>query len=66
MAGELSDLEASVLRSVRAGMGVEDMARGAGVSPAALGKAIATLQLKGMLNDDGTVSERGEEALKSK
>ena len=63
MAGELSDLEVTVLRAIKAGRSVGDIAKGAGVPAATLGKTIATLQIKGLLNDDGTVSEKGNEVL---
>ena len=63
MAGELSDLEVTVLRAIKAGRSVGDIAKGAGVPAATLGKTIATLQIKRLLNDDGTVSEKGNEVL---
>ena len=63
MSRESADLEITVLRSIKEGMSIEDMAHHSKVPAAALGKAIATLQIRGLLNDDGSVSEAGNEAL---
>jgi hypothetical protein len=61
--GDLSDLELLILRSIPKAKDIVELGRVVKVDPATLGNKIATLQMKGYVGEDGTLSERGVEAL---
>lgn len=61
----LSELELLILRSIPKAKGIGDIAKVAGVPPGALGKEVAILQMKGYIAEDGRLTEKGLEAVKS-
>jgi DNA-binding MarR family transcriptional regulator len=61
--GDLSELELLILRSIPKAKDIIELGRVAKVDPATLGNKIATLQMKGYVGEDGTLSKRGVEAL---
>jgi hypothetical protein len=63
--GGPSKLELLILRSIQDGESAEDIARAAKIPPAALGKEIALLQIRGLIAPDGRLTEKGLEAAKS-
>ena len=65
MGEELGELELKVLRSIRGKEDLGDLARLTGVPAVTLGKTIATLQLKGYLSEDGTITSKGLGATRS-
>jgi DNA-binding MarR family transcriptional regulator len=60
----LSKLELLILRNIPKAKGIGDIAKVAGVPPAALGKEVAILQMKGYIAADGRLTEKGLEAAK--
>jgi len=60
----LSALELLILRSIPRANGIEDLARVAKVPAVALGKEVATLQVRGYISGDGTLTEKGLEAIR--
>lgn len=61
--GDLSELELHILRSIPKAKDIVELGRLAKLDPAALGNKIATLQMKGYIGEDGTLSQKGVEAL---
>ena len=61
--GELSELELLILRSMARGAGIEGLAKAAKVPAVTLGKELAVLQLRGYVSDDGSLTEKGLEAI---
>ena len=59
----LDKLEASVLRLVKDGRSIEDIAKLVRVPGATLGRTIGRLQLKGYLAEDGSITANGIQAL---
>ncbi|MDA4121130.1 MAG: hypothetical protein OK404_01835 [Thaumarchaeota archaeon] len=59
----LTSLELQVLRSIAKAKGLERLAGLTKLSPAALGKEIAMLQVKGYIGDDGALTEKGKKAV---
>jgi DNA-binding MarR family transcriptional regulator len=59
----LSSLELLILRSISHAADVEELAKMVRVRPANLGMAIAKLQLDGYISDDGTLTQKGMEAI---
>jgi hypothetical protein len=62
--GDLSERELLVLCSIPNAPDVEGLSKLTKLPPATLGKEIATLQIKGYIADDGTLSKKGLEAIK--
>ena len=62
MSEELSGLEIEVLRSIGDGESIEKMAKRLGAKAPALGMAIATLQVRGYLAEDGALTPKGRGA----
>jgi DNA-binding MarR family transcriptional regulator len=63
MGVELSPLEILILRSILVANKVEDVAKLVKVQPAKLGMHIAKLQLSGYIADDGSLTQKGKEAI---
>jgi hypothetical protein len=63
MAEGLSELEVFVLRSIKDGRSLEDIAKRARIPAAVLGEKVATLQIKGYLADDGALTAKAVQAL---
>ena len=61
--GELTDIELLILRSIPKAKDIIQLSRLTKVEPAIIGNKIATLQLKGFIGEDGTLSQKGIEAL---
>ncbi len=61
--GDLSESELLILRYIPKTKDIVELGRLVKVDPATLGNKIATLQMKGYIGDDGTLSERGVEAV---
>ncbi len=59
----LSALELLILRSIPGAKGIEDLARVTKVPAVTLGREIATLQVRGYISDDGTLTEKGLKAI---
>jgi DNA-binding MarR family transcriptional regulator len=59
----LSALELLILRSIPQAANVEDLAKLVKVRPANLGMEIAKLQLRGYIADNGTLTQKGTEAI---
>ena len=62
--GSLDELETKVLRSIRDKRDLGDLTKLTGVPAVTLGKTIATLQIKGYLSEDGSITPEGLEASK--
>jgi hypothetical protein len=62
--GDLSDREILVLRSIPNATDVEALGKLTKLPPATLGKEIAMLQLKGYIGEDGSLTQKGLDALK--
>ena len=60
---ELTRLEKFILRSIRTGPKLETLAKETKVSPATLGMELAKLQLRGYLQEDGTLTQKGQDAI---
>jgi hypothetical protein len=60
----LTALETLILRSVPRVKKIEDLAEAARVPPTTLGREIAKLQIRGYIADDGSLTEKGKEAIK--
>ena len=63
---ELTQLEKFILRSIRTNPKLETLAKEAKVSPATLGMELAKLQLRGYLQEDGTLTQKGQSAIADK
>jgi hypothetical protein len=59
----MTTLEFLVLRSIPKTKSLERMSELTKLSPAALGREIALLQVKGYIADDGTLTEKGMKAI---
>ena len=60
---EVTQLEKFILRSIRTNPKLETLAKEAKVSPATLGMELAKLQLRGFLQEDGTLTQKGQNAI---
>jgi DNA-binding MarR family transcriptional regulator len=60
----LTALETLILRSVPRVKKIEDLAEVVRVPPTTLGREIAKLQIRGYIADDGSLTEKGKEAIK--
>ena len=67
MAGteELSPLQTQILRALSKTRDIKDLAHEAKVSPAALGREIARLQLSGLIGEDGRITRKGLDAIRT-
>jgi len=67
MAGheELSELELQILRALPHVKSIEKLDKVAKVPPATLGREVAKLQLGGYIGDDGRITERGLNAIRT-
>jgi len=67
MAGyeELSDLERQILRALPHAGSIEKLDNVTKVPPATLGREIARLQLGGYIGDDGRITEKGLDAIRT-
>ena len=67
MAGneKLSQLELQILRALPHVKSIENLGKVTKVSPAALGTEIAKLQLGGYIGDDGRITGKGLNALRT-
>jgi hypothetical protein len=63
--GVPSKLELLILRGIQNAESAEEIARSVKIPPAALGKEIALLQIKGLLAPDGRLTDKGLEAARS-
>jgi DNA-binding MarR family transcriptional regulator len=61
----LTDDELSILRAIPEVGDVRALGKKTGLPPSTLGIAIARLQLKGYVSDDGSLTEKGKEAADS-
>ena len=52
-----------ILRNILTGKGLEEISKLSDVTPVALGREIAMLQLKGYIGEDGGITQKGREAL---
>jgi hypothetical protein len=59
----LSSLDLLILRSIPLANNVEDLAKLVRVRPANLGMQVANLQLSGYIADDGTLTQKGRDAI---
>jgi DNA-binding MarR family transcriptional regulator len=62
----LTQLEMFILRSIQRTPKLETLAKEAKVSPVTLGMEIAKLQLRGYIQENGTLSQKGQRAITSK
>jgi hypothetical protein len=60
----LSDMELLILRSIPKAKDVMGLSKLTKVAPSTLGIEIAKLQMRGYIADDGTLSEKGTEAVR--
>jgi len=63
LAEDLSKLEIELLRSIQGGKGIEKAAKELKAPAVILGEAVAKLQVKGYLSEDGSVTPKGLNAL---
>jgi len=63
MVEDLNELEVLVLKSIKDGRSLEDIAKHARIPAAILGEKVATLQIKGYLADDGALTDKAFQAL---
>lgn len=68
MAGndELSELELQILRALPHVESVEKLDKATKILPASLGREIAKLQLGGYIGDDGRITEKGLNAIRTR
>ena len=59
----LSKLGLVILRNILTGKGLEEISKLSDVTPVALGREIAMLQMKGYIGEDGGITQKGREAL---
>ena len=52
-----------ILRNIMTGKGLEEISKLSDVTPVALGREIAMLQMKGYIGEDGGITQKGREAL---
>ena len=60
----LTNMELLILRSIPKAKDVKGLSKLTKVAPSTLGIEIAKLQLRGYIADDGTISEKGAEAVR--
>jgi hypothetical protein len=67
MAGDegLTELELQILRALPHVRSIEKLDKATKVAPAILGREIAKLQLGGYIGDDGTITEKGLNAIRT-
>ena len=61
-AGDLSEAQLGILRLIAESNDLSTVAKKAGVSPASLGMEVARLQLKGYIDHEGRLSDKGLKA----
>jgi hypothetical protein len=57
--------ELAILRALADGKSIEQVSRITKLKPEVVGRAVAKLQVEGMIADDGTVTEKGARASKT-
>jgi len=63
---ELSQIQLQILRALPETDDITKLARIAKIPPAALGKEIALLQLSGHIGEDGRITQKGLDAVRSR
>lgn len=61
----ISERELIILRSISKAADLHGLSKLTNLPPAAVGREVATLQLRGYIADDGTLTKKGLEAIQS-
>jgi len=60
---KISPLEATILKGLDRGRNLMEIAASAKTQPLVVGEKIARLQLEGFINPDGTLTQKGAQAV---